>query len=124
MFESVLFSRETKNVSFVMLSLVLPFLGAGQPLWMDCGGWLCVLFHTLPLGDAQRTVCEILFLIGTMQSYPFYPPCCSCDWLYYLQSAYVTDGIVISSAYTQINSVNMRMETARSCETLIHLTTA
>jgi hypothetical protein len=70
-----------------MLSHVLPLLGAGHPFWMYCGGWLFVLFHSPPVGEARRrTVCEILTLIGTKQSYPLYPPSCSCDWPYYLQS--------------------------------------
>jgi len=83
MFELMLFSRGTKH-NFVMLPLVLPLLCAEHPLWMDCGGWLCVFSHTPHLGDAQRrTVCEILTLIGTMQSYPLYPPSCNCNWLTY-----------------------------------------
>ena len=44
MFEPVLFSRDKKK-SFCHIVIVLPLLGAGHPLWMDCGGWLCVIFH-------------------------------------------------------------------------------
>jgi hypothetical protein len=77
-----------------MLSLVLPLLCAGHPLWMECGRWLFAFFTfpPPPVGEAQRgTVFEILTLIGTMQSHPLYLPCCSCDWPYYLQSTYVSD---------------------------------
>jgi hypothetical protein len=79
-----------------MLLHVSPLLGAGHPLWMDCGGWLFVFFHTPPVGEAQRrTVCEILTLIDTMQSYSLYPPSYSCDWPYYLKSTSISDRIVL-----------------------------
>jgi hypothetical protein len=78
-----------------MLSLVLALLGAGHPLWIDCGGWLCVFFHTAPFGEAQRTVHEIITLIGTMKCYPLYPPSCSFAWPCYLKSASISDRIVL-----------------------------
>ena len=86
---------------------------------------VCVYSHTPLLGGAQRrNVCDVLSLIGTMQSYPNYPPSCSCDWPYYLQSTNITDRIVITETSAQINSVTLKMETALSSESLIHLTTA
>jgi hypothetical protein len=95
MFESMLFARD-KKASFCYVVILLPLLGAGHPLWMVCGGWLCVFFHTPHFGEAQRrTVCEILTLTGTMQFLPLYLPSCSCDWPYYLKSTYVTDSIVL-----------------------------
>jgi len=83
-----------------------------------------MLFPTLHVDEAQRnTVFEIVTLIGTMKSYPIYPPSCSCDWSYYFNSASISDRIVlINRASTQINLVTLKMEAVPSSETLIHLT--
>jgi len=40
------FFHDTQKYQFVMLSLMLPLICAGHPLWMDCGGWLCVFPRT------------------------------------------------------------------------------
>jgi len=37
-----------------MLSLVLPLLGAGHPLWMDCGRWPRVFFPHPHVGENRE----------------------------------------------------------------------
>jgi hypothetical protein len=46
-----------------MLSLVLPLLCAGHPLWMDCGGWLFV--SSTGREAHRRTVCKFVTLTAS-----------------------------------------------------------
>jgi hypothetical protein len=68
--------HETQKTSVCYVVTCAAIAGCRTPtvdgLWRVA---VCVFFHTPPFGEEQRrTVCEILPLIGTMKSYPNYPP--------------------------------------------------
>jgi hypothetical protein len=70
MFESVLFSRDTKT-SFCYV-VTCAAIAVCRTTTVD-GLWRvadCVSSHTPRVGEERRTVCEVITLTGTMQSQP------------------------------------------------------